>query len=135
MPLLVLVVPGNKERELFAHFFHYPASLALFEGPDSVWTAASPGITLCLLCSVAAGLLQYKCTATAAPWMVEEDGVGGWLRGWCRLCNRARMEKLVSPLLVGRVSFLCWDLIQFDSHGCSCWCFYHVSRPKSTCIS
>lgn len=39
-PPCVLFILGNKERGLFAHFFHYTAAVTLFQGLDSVWTAA-----------------------------------------------------------------------------------------------
>lgn len=93
---------------------------------------ASPS---CLLCAAAAGLLLYKCTATAAPWMVEEDRVGGSGAGVCYIITHGWKSSSCQYLWV-TYHFKCWDFLFYLTHMVySCWCFYHISRPKSTQIS
>lgn len=136
----MLSLLGNKERGLFAHFFHYYwCSDSVLETGQCL-DSCLPGITLCQQCSVAAGLLQYKCTMTAAHWMVEVDwvdgsGTGGGV-GWCLLCNMVWSGDQHPSLKL--CSHYFWNLyisyVLFDSVCPDPFLliFSHCNKPKST---
>lgn len=83
----MLFLLGNKENGSVCTLFPlYCCSDSVLETGHCL-DSCLPGITLCQQCSAAAGLPQYKCTMTAAHWMVEVDRVGGSGAGGGLLCN------------------------------------------------